>query len=120
MWGMNAKRLCLVEDFSFSVMLKRPTPSDPRLCGSATLARQVNDFLESTNTPGVFAVGDCAHMVNHPRPKAGVFAVRQVISAVTSKNASSQSSKTAVLPISLYRCLVYFSYSYFFFFSMVQ
>eukprot|EP00903_Cladosiphon_okamuranus_P015210 g14058.t1 len=38
---------------------------------------EVNDFLESTNTPGVFAVGDCAHMVNHPRPKAGVFAVRQ-------------------------------------------
>lgn len=38
---------------------------------------QTNDYLESTNTPGVFAVGDCAHMVNHPRPKAGVFAVRQ-------------------------------------------
>ncbi|CAN0485285.1 unnamed protein product, partial [Laminaria digitata] len=38
----------------------------------------VSDTLESINTPGVFAVGDCAHMVNHPRPKAGVFAVRQV------------------------------------------
>lgn len=38
---------------------------------------EVSDTLESVNTPGVFAVGDCAHMVNHPRPKAGVFAVRQ-------------------------------------------
>jgi selenide,water dikinase len=27
--------------------------------------------------PAVFAVGDCAHMTHTPRPKAGVFAVRQ-------------------------------------------
>ena len=27
--------------------------------------------------PAVFAVGDCAHMAQTPRPKAGVFAVRQ-------------------------------------------
>jgi len=27
--------------------------------------------------PAVFAVGDCAHMVETPRPKAGVYAVRQ-------------------------------------------
>ncbi|MEP5759901.1 MAG: FAD-dependent oxidoreductase [Litoreibacter sp.] len=26
---------------------------------------------------GVFAVGDCAHMLQNPRPKAGVYAVRQ-------------------------------------------
>ncbi len=38
---------------------------------------EVDDFIQSTNTPGVFACGDCAVMKNHPRPKAGVFAVRQ-------------------------------------------
>lgn len=37
---------------------------------------EVNAALE-TSAPGVFAVGDCAHMVDNPRPKAGVYAVRQ-------------------------------------------
>eukprot|EP01041_Mallomonas_annulata_P010067 gene10067-20981_t len=36
----------------------------------------VESTLESVNSPGVFACGDVCHMAEHPRPKAGVFAVR--------------------------------------------
>lgn len=38
---------------------------------------EVDDSLRSVSHPFVFAAGDCASQAAHPRPKAGVFAVKQ-------------------------------------------
>lgn len=38
---------------------------------------RVTPSLQSETFADIFAVGDCAHLVHAPRPKAGVYAVRQ-------------------------------------------
>ena len=67
---------------------------------------RVRDTLQTTTHDNIFAAGDIAAMVNHPRPKAGVFAVRQgsplndnLRLVLTGKSAKSFSPQKAFLSL---------------------
>ncbi len=52
----------------------------------------VDDRLQSSD-PAIFATGDCAHLAYDPRPKAGVFAVRQAPILLTNFRAALAGTK---------------------------
>lgn len=71
--------LTIACDRTFWVTHAAPPPwlahSDLSLDEAGFIA--VADTLQTCSHPNIFAAGDVATMINHPRPKAGVFAVRQ-------------------------------------------
>ncbi|OED37415.1 selenide, water dikinase SelD [Chromatiales bacterium (ex Bugula neritina AB1)] len=54
-----------------------PWPAESGLDVSGRGFISVNSYLQSTSHADVYAVGDCSDMLDDPRPKAGVYAVRQ-------------------------------------------
>ncbi len=52
-------------------------PSNSGLASNSEGFIRVNQYLQSISHQDIFAVGDIAHMEFSPRPKAGVYAVRQ-------------------------------------------
>lgn len=61
----------------------------------------VNRYLQSESHKNVFAAGDCADMIFDPRPKAGVYAVRQAPYLVDNLRAVCGSEPASLKPVNL-------------------
>lgn len=53
----------------------------------------VRETLQTTTDPNIFAVGDCANLTFNPRPKAGVYAVREAPYLLDNIQASLQGNE---------------------------
>jgi len=73
----NAREVQIDEIFWITQASAQLWPSESGLDVDAAGFINVGETLQTLSSDKVFAVGDCARMVNHPRPKAGVYAVRQ-------------------------------------------
>ena len=79
-WQIQCKSGLLINSQKVFWVTQASAPSWLKTTGLGTDEQGfilVEDTLQSQTHPQVFAAGDIATMVNHPRPKAGVFAVRQ-------------------------------------------
>lgn len=77
---VECDRATASQEFHTFWVTEASAPTWLKTAGLATDSKgfiQVGDTLQSVSHPDVFAAGDIATMVNYPRPKAGVFAVRQ-------------------------------------------
>jgi selenide, water dikinase len=83
--GWNGKTLQTAngEEFASDVVVWVTVATAPAWLAASGLAVdgdgfiQVDQYLRSPSHPNIFAAGDIASMMAQPRPKAGVFAVRQ-------------------------------------------
>lgn len=73
----DARKVQLDETFWITQAGAQSWPAESGLDVDAAGFIQVGDTLQTLSCANIFAVGDCARMVDHPRPKAGVYAVRQ-------------------------------------------
>jgi selenide, water dikinase len=75
--SMAGERFTLDEIFWVTSAAAQSWLADTQLATDKNGFVAVRDTLQVNNFDDVFAVGDTAHVLAHPRPKAGVFAVRQ-------------------------------------------
>ncbi len=73
----TAQRCAVDEIFWVTSAAAQPWLAETLLATDDNGFVEVRDTLQVSNFDDVFAVGDTAHVLAHPRPKAGVFAVRQ-------------------------------------------